>query len=281
MQAQKVKIDMQSGHPLDIATQLTPQGEGRLSGRTTTDYWNMTGPYGGITAAILLRAVLDDPRRLGSPVALTVNFCAAIAAGAFEVVLVEQRRSRSTQHWSVELRQEGATAATASVVCGLRRETFAHAPVAPPRLPPIEDVAPADMSGRMNWLQRYRFHFAEGPPVFGTAAPLAQPGSARSALWLSDAPARPLDFVSLAAMADAFILRLLQVRGTFVPGSTVSLTTYFHATAEELQAQGSAPLRGVADARRFNAGFHDQTIELWGGGGTLLASGMQVVWYKE
>ncbi len=62
---------------------------------------------------------------------------------------------------------------------------------------------------------------------------------------------------------------------------TVSITTYFHATGEELDRKGSAPLLGIADAKRFNANFHDQSMELWGAGGKLLANGVQTVWYKE
>ncbi|HKU97169.1 MAG TPA: thioesterase family protein [Vineibacter sp.] len=269
---------MTGGHPLDIATRLSPVGDGRLSGQTAQDYWNVAGPFGGITAATLLRAVVDDPRRLGSPVALTVNFCAAIAPGAFEVVLTQQRSGKSTQHWSAALQQAGTVAATASVVCGLRRPTWSHASAAPPRVPPPGAMSAID--GRSNWLQRYRFGFVEGAPALDPA-PREVPADARSVLWLADAPDRPLDFVSLAAMADAFLLRLLQVRGAFVPVSTVSMTTYFNATDEEMRAQGARPLCGVTDARRFNAGFHDQTIELWGTDGTLLASGVQIVWYKD
>lgn len=63
--------------------------------------------------------------------------------------------------------------------------------------------------------------------------------------------------------------------------STVSMTTYFHATDAEIAAQGSAPLLGIADSKRFVANFHDQSMELWGRDGRLLASGIQTVWYKE
>ncbi len=52
----------------------------------------MVGPYGGITAATVLNAVLQHPALLGEPVSLTVNFCAAVADGAFEV-----RRGRAHQ----------------------------------------------------------------------------------------------------------------------------------------------------------------------------------------
>jgi hypothetical protein len=271
---------MDSVHPLDKATALSPGGDGRLHGSTSDAYWNIAGPFGGVTAATLLRAVVDDPRLLGSPVALTVNYCAALASGPFTVTLVEQRSGRSTQHWSLTLHQGAGVAATASVVCGVRRPTWAHQSASAPRVPPPQELAAQTFDVPSKWIQRYRFRFVEGQPVF-RPAPDQPPGGARSVLWMSDAPDRPLDFVSLAAISDAFILRMLQVRGVMVPMGTVSLTTYFHATAEEVQAQGTAPLCGVADTRRFSAGFHDQTIELWGSDGMLLASGGQVVWYRE
>ena len=74
-------------HPLDQDTALERLGDGRLKGRTGSAYSNFNGTFGGFTAAVLLRAVLEDPRRQGVPVALTVNYCAAVADGAFEVTL--------------------------------------------------------------------------------------------------------------------------------------------------------------------------------------------------
>ena len=41
-------------------------------------YWNMAGPFGGTTAAVLLRAALLDQPEGVEPVALTVNYCAAV-----------------------------------------------------------------------------------------------------------------------------------------------------------------------------------------------------------
>ncbi len=90
-----------------------------------------------------------------------------------------------------------------------------------------------------------------------------------------------LDYVSLAALGDSFLLRLFQVRGVIVPMGTVSLTTHFLATPDEIAAQGMAPLLGVADSQRFHGNFHDQQMQLWGRSGKLLATGTQVVWYRQ
>ena len=251
-------------------------------GVTSDAYWNFAGPFGGYTAALLMRAVMDDPRRLGPPVAQTVNFCAPIVKGEFEIAVILQRSGKATQHWSLELRQEGVVAATASIICANRRETFQVATAAKPTVPPLAEVPAPPAKGPLPWLARYDFRFVEGAPRFG-GKPRAPDdlGSSRTALWLKDEPDRPLDYVSLSALCDCFILRLVQLRGTMVPMSTVSLTSYFHAMPEELAAQGTQHLLGIADAKRFNANFHDQSMELWSTDGLLLASGVQTVWYKE
>ena len=50
--------------------------------------------------------------------------------------------------------------------------------------------------------------------------------------------------------------------------------------ATELAAHGTAPLAGVADARVFHRSFGDQSVELWGAGGTLLATGVQIAYFR-
>lgn len=103
-------------HPFDTAIALEQQGEDLWQGHTSAAYANMVGPFGGITAAQALNAVLRDPRRLGEPVAFTVNFAAALADGPFLVHARPARTNRSTQHWTVEMRQGEHTVATATAV---------------------------------------------------------------------------------------------------------------------------------------------------------------------
>lgn len=267
-------------HPLDEATALTPAGERRAVGRTSPYYANMAGPFGGTTAATLLRAVLDDPARIGDPIALTVNFCGSIADGEFEVSWIEKRTGRTVQHWTVDLVQNGKVAATASVVCARRTESWGHRPAAMPAAPPAADVTPLDMGGRNGWTQRYAFRFIEGAPRFGEP-PTDGPRSARTLCWLSDLPDRTLDFLSLAALSDAFIVRIIQVRGVRGPMGTITLTTYFHADGEALAASDSRPILGVADAKVFSGGFADQEASLWRDDGLLLATSFQASFYRD
>lgn len=271
-----------SQHHFDQAMRLAPAGEGVWAGVTSDRYWNFAGPFGGYLAALTLNAVMKDERRLGPPVAQTVNFCGALAKGPFRIATTLERGGKATQHWTVRLTQGDAVVTTASIVCASRRETFAHAVTERPAVPAPESLTRFVASERFAWIGAYDFRFVEGGPVLD-----GQPrqgdglGPSRTVLWMRDAPERPLDHLALASLADCFILRLLQMRGKLVPMSTVSMTTYFHATQTELAAQGTAPLLGVADAKRFAGNFHDQVMDLWGQDGRLIATGMQTVWYKE
>jgi hypothetical protein len=267
-------------HTLDEATRLVPLGEGWYAGATHPAYANMAGPFGGVTAAALLNAVLIDPRRAADPIALTVNFYAAIADGEFEIETRLQRGGKTTQHWSMDLKQNGAVCATASAVCGARKPVWSHYPVKAPVAPPREDAPEMRKLGLPRWTRRYSFRFVEGsldnyPRDDGLI------NSARTLAYIQDAPERPLDFVSLAALSDAFFVRIMHARGTFQPMATVSLTAYFHVDADELAAIGAVPLLGDADGAIFHNGFADQTSALWTPDGRLIANGVQISWYKE
>jgi acyl-CoA thioesterase len=270
-------------HPLDDATALVQTHPDAWSGTTSDAYWNFAGPFGGYVAALLMRAVLSDPRRLGPPVAQTVNFCGPLAKGAFTITASIARGGKATQHWTLALTQNGDTFATGSIVCANRRTTWAHTIVTPPVVPPADRISRLQPPPQLPWLKAYDFRFVEGGPKFG--APAATPaalGPSKTVLWMRDHPERALDYLSLSALSDCFILRLVQMRGgPMIPMGTVSMTTYVHASEDELTAQGTSPLLGIADAKRFHANFHDQQMEVWGTDGRLLATGVQTVWYKE
>src|SRR5262249_55918914 len=157
---------------------------------------------GGTTAATLLNAAMLHEKRLGSPLALTVNYCAPLAKGEFQILAREIRTNRSTQHWSMELTQrEAGTTAFATAVFAERRESWAHQSARMPDAPPPETLTPLPMQGLMAWLQRYEFRFVRNAPRPLSATPAKEPGEALTHVWVNDSPVRPLDFLSLAALA--------------------------------------------------------------------------------
>lgn len=280
-------------HPFDSALQLTPDfgvQADQFLGRSSPAWWNMVGPFGGVSAAVVLNAVLSHPARLGDPAALTVNFASPLAQGDFKVVATPVRTNRSTQHWLLALRQTDAQGAetvvlTGTAITAVRRDTWSANDM------PMPEVAPPDAVARLKardetvaWLARYDMRPVTGP------LPSRWDGSASSAdpqlasltqLWIRDDPARPLDFASLTAMADVFFPRIWLRRSVLVPVGTVSLTVYFHAGADQLAASGTDYLLGQARGQAFCNGFFDQAGLLWNSAGTLLATTHQLVYYKE
>jgi hypothetical protein len=131
----------------------------------------------------------------------------------------------------------------------------------------------------MTWTRQYDFRFVEGAPAL-RASPNAAPRRAFSKLWISDRSPRTIDPLSLLSMSDTFFGRIFHARGELVPFGTVSLTTYFHTSAEELAAEQITRVLAVADAKIFHRSFCDQTGELWSPNGRLLATTTQIAYFK-
>lgn len=267
-------------HDFDAAIRLAPLGGHRFAGATHPAYANMVGPFGGVTAAVLLNAALQHPERLGDPIALTVNFAAPLADGDFEITAQPARTNRSTQHWGLTLTQGGAVAITGSAVFAARRQTWSAQELAfPAAVPRAGELQRAPTRGLPAWTNRFDMRFAPGeePRFVGGG----ERDSSLSRMWVRDEPPRPLDFASLASLCDSFYPRLFLRRGRPVPIGTVTLSTFFHADAAQLQAQLDRHVLGAARGLNFRHGYFDQSAEVWSDGGELLASSHQMVYYRE
>ncbi len=265
-------------HLFDEATQVTP-GDSRWQGRTSHDYWAFVGPFGGTTAATILRALIEHPQRAGDPLSLTVNYCAPIAEGAFDLDVRLVKANRSTQHWCVELSQGGNEVATlATAVFAERRTSWSQQQATFPDSRPFDEIRP--FGGFVsNWMKQYDFRFIEGEPnLMGSAKDT--PASPFSKLWMADRIPRNIDALSLMAMSDAFFARIFHVKNELVPFGTVSLTTYFHASSEELAQEAITRVLAQADAKIFHRNYGDQSGELWSPSGRLLATTTQVSYFK-
>lgn len=273
-------------HVFDKAIALDPSGirAGHFTGTTSPDYWNMVGPFGGTTAAVLLQAVMRHPDLLGTPIALTVNYASAIVAGAFDVQATPVRTNRSTQHWTLQITQPDAAGVpqvttTATVVTAHRRETWSQNDMPMPEVPQPADVAamtagPAGVA----WINQYEMRMIQGgiPAVWDGGGDHSE-----TRLWMRDGVPRTPDFPALASMSDMFYPRVWLRRRKVVPAGTVSITTYFHADAAQLAEVGTGYLLGRASGLQFRNGFFDQAVQLWSEAGHLLATSTQIVYFKE
>ena len=275
-----------STHPFDKALKIHHSDirVGHFTGMTSPDYWNMVGPFGGTTAALALQSVMQHPDVLGTPIAITVNYAAALEAGAFDIQATAVRTNRSTQHWTVQITQAGASGApnmttTATVVTAARRDTWGESDMPMPEAPRPETVERMSIGpSGVAWIKQYEMRpFSGGIPAKWDESL----SHSETRIWLRDAEPRPLDFASLAAMRDMCYPRGWLRRATHVPAGTVSITTYVHAGPRQLAEVGTGYLLGRAAGQQFFNGFFDQTAHLWSEKGVLLATSNQIVYYKE
>ena len=263
-------------HPFDDAIRLDAIGAHQRRGRTHPEWANMVGPFGGITAAAMLRAIESHPDRIGEPLALTVNYAAPIADGDFDISLRAARTNRTNQHWIVELSQDGDVKTTATALCAVRRDGWADTETRPPTAPDPEDV-PYGVPGLVRWTSLYDMRFVEGPMPGKDGQPSP---SSTTTVWVRDAAQRPVDYPALAALCDIFYPRVFLRRGGVIPSGTISLTAYFHADQQQLDGVGNDFVLCTAHANTFSRGYFDQSAQVWTRDGALLATTHQVVYFK-
>jgi len=266
-------------HPLDAATALTNSGD-KLTGATSDAYWNFTGPFGGATAATLLKAAMDHPARQNLPLAMTINYCAPVAKGPFDISVSEKRTNRSTQHFAAEMKQGDDTIITSTLVFAARPEGFLHTSGDMPKVKFPEEIDPPKARAPLAWIDRFDMRFASGFPVMRKDDTLPL-GSARTEVWMRDEPRRKLDFVGLMNMSDAFFARPFHVLGRLIQVGTVSMTTYFHCDETDLAEVGDDYVLGIADASVFAKGYADQSAWLWSRQGKLLATSQQILYFRD
>lgn len=276
-------------HAFDAALQLQPQADGSYLGATSPVWANMVGPFGGITAATVVQAIVGHAQCLGSPVALTVNYVSAIADGAFRLLLRIARTNRSTQHWVFEIQQ---TATDGSVECVLtgtamtaqRRETWSAHDLPMPTVPAPETLPEAHSPNMVEWFTRFEMRPVSGslPQMWdGSINDLPAHEASLSQLWVRDRAGRALDFAALAATADIFFPRIWRRRATWTPAGTVSMTVYFHADSAQLAQAGAGYVLAQARGQVFRNGFFDQSGCVWSAAGVPLATTHQLVYFKE
>lgn len=264
-------------HVFDEATTVR-RDDDVFHATTHPAYANMVGPFGGITAATIVNALTQHPDVLGEPLAFTINYAAPIADGDWDLHVQIVRTNRTNQHWTFHIEQNEATVSTGTAVFGLHRPTWGSTEVLPPAAPGVDDVAVTDFPEFIAWGANYDKRFVVGGLGEGSE-------DSTSTMWIRDEPARPLDYAALTSISDTFYPRVFLRHGTYMPAGTISLTTYFHATPDELAAQGTAHVLATARAARFGNGHFDQDGEIWGmppgSEPVLLASTHQLVYFKD
>jgi acyl-coenzyme A thioesterase PaaI-like protein len=264
-------------HPFDLSLELEPTGEGPAAAtiyraRTDARYRNAIGPFGGWTAALLLKAALAMPQARGAPLSLDAVFMGPIDDGEVEVRVALLRQNRSVGFWRSELWQYQRLCAHAQIALTAPRSGGVMQDAKMPDVPPAHEIAVyTNPRVPVPWIAQYEFR-----PVSGLLFSGADSMDAR--LWLRDAEQRTLDAISLTAVCDTPFPSPWIRMADQVPVSTVAFTVYFRASAEDYARAGSGFNLLDSRAALMSDGYVDQFTEVWSGSGALLAQTQQLLW---
>ncbi len=129
--------------PFADALRLAPGPGGHATATLHDALRGPGGPSGGLLAALVLAAA--NGRIAGSPRTLTLHYLRRAQAGPVEIRLEPLREGRSTTVARVELRQDGSVFASGIGAWGANRPAHSSWTLAPPAVPPPEDVPAVDL----------------------------------------------------------------------------------------------------------------------------------------
>lgn len=258
--------------------QLVAASEGRWSGEVDPAYKGFGSQFGGWTAAALLKAIMIEPAAKGAPLSQSVLFIEAINDGAYEISTRVIRSGARLQFWRSELHQNGKCCAHAQVTMGVRRETTSFTDAVMPTPPPPETEGLYEWTPPAGFGAQFQARWTTPPP---RSPDQDQTKPASSLVWVRDSAGRPIDMLMLAAMVDFAPPRVIWKREMISGSSTVSMTTHFHATPDELTAAGSRFVLSEVHCRRCEGGYFDHELKIWSPDGALLATSEQVAAFRD
>jgi acyl-CoA thioesterase len=258
---------------LDASLALTPTPQGGFTGLADPGFEANTGMFGGWTAALLASAVRSSPGATGSISAITVNYINRVAPGsALRLTVQVLGGGKSLSHWRCDLHTgtEADLAATATVVLARRKPGDGRTESVMPTAPDPQTIATFHPPGPFG--TRMDVRSISGGAMFN------QP--ARSLGWERTMEARPLDAISLILLSDLGWPRAWALGDSPRPSSTFTLSTYIHATDEEIALLGHAFVLSDMTAKRAASATIGSRKDMWSQAGTLLATSEQLCWFR-
>jgi acyl-CoA thioesterase len=250
-------------------TAVERRGDGRWTANAEADWFATTGPNGGYTAAIVLRAMseaLADAAR--EPRSLTLHYLRPMRAGDYSIDVTIERSGRRLSTLTARVEQEGRLCLLAIGAFSEDFEAAAEYADPPPDVPRPEALeAVAQERALVPIARRFVVRPALGGSLFSEADEALTGG------WISFAEGDPpLDALALAMLTDAWVPSPFVRLAGPVGAPTVDLTMHFRAPGETVEW----PALAIFRSRFAHAGFFEEDGEIWSADGRLLAQSRQL-----
>jgi len=231
--------------------------------------------FGGYVSGLMVSATLGEPTKRGMPIAMTGAFMSRVQVGPLQIHTTRLRSGSTLEFWQAAIFQNDALCAQATITLAQRPESSPDFGwIAMPEAPPPETLA-RDV------------YEPPAPPTLNTfdnrsvrAGPGLRPKDGVSVCWTKDDNGAPMDYPRLAMFADKFGPRAMFATGRHVASSTVSFSTYFHASESEVAGIGTEYILQEGRGRRGSHGTCDLTAAMWRRDGLLLATTEQLCWFR-
>lgn len=260
--------------PLNEAFALQASGPGEWKAHAHPGYEAIHGMFGGWTAAILLKSILDDTRVQGTAAALTAHYLKPVSPRS--EVNIQTRSvggSRSLNFWEAKLSlaDHEEPAALATIVLANRRTSDGFTDQFMPNVPDPETLPEFHPPAAFG--ERTLVRPVSGHPAFN------QPNS-RSIAWVRETSGRAVDFLQLAYLSDVYAPRIFMKSPGPRPSSTITMSVYFHASETELHDVGDDYILTEATGTRAELSTVGSQARLWSRNRGLLATTEQLCWFK-
>ncbi len=257
------------------ASRVTLSTDGTFEAHLTTDWYQGRGAFGGLVAALFLRAIAAKSGADGRPFrTLTCHFCAPAQAGTVRIEVEVQVASSAVSHLTARMLQGNVVVAIATATRARARDVgLAYRDRIMPVVPAPEDTPSLDLSrGGPMFAQHFDFRFAYG------AAPFSGASKAFFGGWLRHHNPGELDAPLAAAYADgwmpAMFTRLTEMR----PVATMALTYYFFTDfAPGIEASAGDPVLVTSRSDVCADGYAEQSNEVWTRSGALVMTAVQLL----
>lgn len=249
--------------PFDRAHRWTRTGDSAWEGEVTEDWMQGRGAFGGLQAAVAMRAFesLVEPARIART--LAVHFAAPLQLGPARFEGSLERSGGNVSHASGRIVQHDQPVALMLATFGRPRDHWLTIPAEPaPVLRPPRPIRVPQGPGVPAFTRHVEMDLVEGGLYAGR-------DEARFSGWVRFIESSPVDPPLLAAIADIWPPATVAMMKTPRPSSSVDLTYDFFGLSSDVDQVADGFFSFSAHSPTASGGYCEERGSLWAPNGEL------------